>query len=43
MKGKMDNKLAYIKYKNEVMLKFLNKPEQWNSNKFKQQLQKAFL
>lgn len=38
MKGKMDNKLAYIKYKNEVMLKFLNKPEKWVSNKNKSPL-----
>jgi hypothetical protein len=35
MKGEMEDKTTYIKYKNEVMLKYVDSLEDWTSNKNK--------
>lgn len=36
MTGNMSDKQSYIKFKNDVMLNFINKPEKWISNKVKE-------
>lgn len=33
--GNMNDKLAFIRYKNKIMLHYINKPHKWNSNKKK--------
>ncbi|EAS01344.1 hypothetical protein TTHERM_00149540 (macronuclear) [Tetrahymena thermophila SB210] len=33
--GNMKDKLAFIRYKNKIMLHYINKPHKWNSNKKK--------
>jgi len=35
LKGDMADKLSYIRYKNQVMLKYLDRPDSWVSNKGK--------
>jgi len=35
LKGGMDDKISYIRYKNQVMLRYLDKPDGWVSNKGK--------
>jgi len=35
LNGNMNDKLAFIKYKNKIMLHYINKPHKWNSNKKK--------
>lgn len=35
LKGEMKDKKTYIKYKNEVMLRYLDTPNKWHSNKGK--------
>jgi len=32
MSGNMKDKSSYIRYKNKIMLYFIDKPSQWNSN-----------
>ena len=35
LSGNMNDKLAFIKYKNKIMLHYINNPHKWNSNKKK--------
>jgi len=38
MKGEMEDKKTYIKYKNQVMLKYADSLEDWTSNKKKKSI-----
>lgn len=35
IQGNMIDKLSYIRFKNEIMLHYIDRPERWNSNKVK--------
>jgi len=36
----MTDKLSYIKYKNDIMIHYINKPEKWLNNIKRQQLKR---